>query len=178
MATWSGIRKKLENEYLAQSLKGHVQYFVTAYSKCPDHEGRVAVRYDKKEIFRTNNFEGYWNECTIRYKLFGNNENMSWDECCSAAKKQAAGSGKFEKCEFLNAFAEFDNQSIERSLNSDNAIVRMFALLDKRVGKRRLIAMKDKMQNEQGWIKCFYILRMTAENLLSENEKESLMEMS
>ena len=27
MATWSGIRKKLETEYLAQSLQGHIQYY-------------------------------------------------------------------------------------------------------------------------------------------------------
>lgn len=27
MARWSGIRKKLESEYLAESLKGHIQYF-------------------------------------------------------------------------------------------------------------------------------------------------------
>ena len=41
MATWSGIRHKLETEYLAISLRGHIQYFVTTYSKSPDHEGRL-----------------------------------------------------------------------------------------------------------------------------------------
>lgn len=29
MPTWSGIRKKLETEYLAQSLRGHIQYYAT-----------------------------------------------------------------------------------------------------------------------------------------------------
>ena len=38
MATWSGIRNKLETEYLALSLRGHIQYFATTYSKSPDHE--------------------------------------------------------------------------------------------------------------------------------------------
>ena len=52
MATWSGIRKKLETEYLAQSLQGHIQYYVTSYSKSPDHEGRAAIRYDGKEIIK------------------------------------------------------------------------------------------------------------------------------
>ena len=50
MATWSGIRKKLETEYLAQSLQGHIQYYATSYSRSPDHEGRAAIRYDGKEI--------------------------------------------------------------------------------------------------------------------------------
>ena len=52
MATWSGIRKKLETEYLAQNLQGHIQYYVTSYSKSPDHEGRAAIRYDGKEIIK------------------------------------------------------------------------------------------------------------------------------
>ncbi len=39
MATWSGIRKKLETEYLAPSLRGHIRYYCTSYSKSPDHEG-------------------------------------------------------------------------------------------------------------------------------------------
>lgn len=52
MATWSGIRKKLESEYLAQSLRGHIQYYAVSYSKSPDHEGRAAIRYDGKEIIK------------------------------------------------------------------------------------------------------------------------------
>ena len=38
----NGTRSKLEKEYLAESLRGHIQYFATSYSKCPDHEGRAA----------------------------------------------------------------------------------------------------------------------------------------
>lgn len=52
MATWSGIRKKLETEYLAQSLQGHIQYYATSYSRSHDHEGRAAIRYDGKEIIK------------------------------------------------------------------------------------------------------------------------------
>ena len=58
MATWSGIRHKLETECLAISLRGHIQYFVTTYSKSPDHEGRAAIRYNGKEIIKGN----YWNQ--------------------------------------------------------------------------------------------------------------------
>lgn len=57
MATWSGIRNRLEKEYLAKSLRGHIQYYATSYSKSPDHEGRAAIRYDKQEVIRGS----YWN---------------------------------------------------------------------------------------------------------------------
>ena len=53
----SGIRKKLETEYLAQSLQGHIQYYATSYSRSPDHEGRAAIRYDGNEIIKGC----YWN---------------------------------------------------------------------------------------------------------------------
>ena len=37
------------------------------------------------------------------------------------------------------AFGILDNQSIEKSLVSENPLVRIFALLDRRLGKRRLL---------------------------------------
>lgn len=52
MSSWSGIRKKLETEYLAPSLRGHIQYYATSYSRSPGHEGRAAIRYDGKEIIK------------------------------------------------------------------------------------------------------------------------------
>ena len=52
MASRSGIRKKLETEYPAECLRGHIQYFATSYSRSPDHEGRAAIRYDGKEIIK------------------------------------------------------------------------------------------------------------------------------
>ena len=73
MATWSGIRKKLETQYLAQSLRGHIQYFATSYSKSPDHEGRAAIRYDGKEIIKGC----YWNNWT-KAKFFPRDER--WDK--------------------------------------------------------------------------------------------------
>ena len=39
MSTWSGMRNKLENDYLCPALRGHIQYFATSYSKSANHEG-------------------------------------------------------------------------------------------------------------------------------------------
>ena len=47
MSTWSGMRNKLENDYLCPALRGHIQYFATSYSKSADHEGRAAIRVDE-----------------------------------------------------------------------------------------------------------------------------------
>ena len=54
VSTWSGIRNKLENDYLCPALRGHIQYFATSYSKSADHEGRAAIRVDGVEVLRSN----------------------------------------------------------------------------------------------------------------------------
>ena len=52
MSTWSGIRNKLESDYLCPALRSHIQYFATSYSKSADHEGRAAIRVDGVEVLR------------------------------------------------------------------------------------------------------------------------------
>ena len=49
MATWSALRKELEEDRLCPALRGRVQYFATHYHGAPDDYGRVCVRVDGKE---------------------------------------------------------------------------------------------------------------------------------
>ena len=163
MPTWSGIRNKLEKEYLAKSLCGHIQYYATSYSKSPDHESRAAIRYDDKEIISGS----YWNNWTkahlfpkdAKYEKRMNKEFAFIDDI-------ALKLGVFDQCSFYKAFNEFDNQSIEESLISEDLIVRIFAILDRRIGKRRLLAMKDTILNEPTTFQEFYAIRINAEGLL------------
>ena len=74
--------------------------------------------------------------------------------------------GAFDQKVFYEAFGIFDNQSIEKSLMSENPLVRIFALLDRRLGKRRLLALEDSMEQELDWVRAFYVIRMQAEGLM------------
>lgn len=163
MPTWSGMRKKLETEYLAQSLRGHIQYFVTRYPESHDGEGRAAIRYDGKEIIKGCYFN-HWQKA----HLFPKDEKYETRILTELAfmDDTALKLGVFDQRCFYSAFAEFDNQSIEASLNSDNLIVRIFAILDKRVGKRRLALMKENISNEPETFQEFYAIRANAEGLL------------
>ena len=162
MATWSGIRKKLESEYLAKSLQGHIQYYATTYSRSHDHEGRAAIRYDGKEIIKGC----YWYNWTKagqfpkdeKYERRMREENAFIDDT-------ALKLGVFDQRSFYVAFQEFDQQSIEKSLKSENLIVRIFAVLDRRVGKRRLLMMKDTIEQEPNTFKEFYAIRARAEGI-------------
>ncbi len=164
MATWSGTRKKLEDEYLAECLKGHIQYYATTYSRSPDHEGRAAIRYNGKEILRGN----YYNVWFKRYE-FPRDEKFEkrLEQDFAFVDGDALELGVFDQRCFYGAFDEFDNQSIEKSLMSENELVKIFAILDRRVGKRRLIAMKDTIQNESSVFQEFYAIRMMEEGISS-----------
>lgn len=147
--TWSEMRKKLEREYLAESLRGRIQYFATNYRKSHDEEGRAAIRLDGKEILRGNFYQ-----CDRYYYPMPDDRSLDL--------------GAFDQWLFYAAFREFDNQSIENSLQSDNLIVRIFAVLDHRVGKRRLLQMKEMIQDEPVNFQTFYAVRMEAEGLSAE----------
>ncbi len=151
MSSWSGIRKKLETEYLAPSLRGHIQYYATSYSRSPDHEGRAAIRYDGKEIIK-----GCYYNNWMKADLFPKDEKYE-----KRMKKEFA---------FMDDTALrlgiFDQQSIEMSLKSENLIVRIFAVLDRRVGKRRLALMKETIAEEPDTFREFYAIRMKAEGLI------------
>ncbi len=163
--TWSGIRSKLENEYLAESLRGHIQYYATSYSKCPDHEGRAAVLYDGEEILKSNYFDMMWAWYDAERKIRNENPEMSHREVWLKSKLDILKDGCFDQRKFYAAFAEFDNQSVEDSLDSENALVRMFAVLDRRVGKRRLVRLADRIADEPEWLRTFYLIRLRAEGI-------------
>ena len=64
MSTWSGIRNKLENDYLCPALRGRIQYFATSYWESHDQTGRAAIRLDGVEVLRSNYYayeQNYWN---------------------------------------------------------------------------------------------------------------------
>ena len=162
MSTWSGIRHKLEIEYLAPNLRGHIQYFATSYSKSPDHEGMAAIRYNGKEIIKGN----YWNQY-MKAHLFPKDDTYDrrMRESFPFIDNTALELGVFDQRCFYQAFEEFDNQNIDKSLPSDNLIVRIFAILDRRVGKRRLLSMRELMENQPSVFQEFYAIRMHHEGL-------------
>ena len=125
MPTWSGIRKKLETEYLARSLRGYIQYYATSYRQSPDQEGRAAIRYDGKEIIKGC----YWNNW-MKAHLFPKDEKYERRMRVENAYMDdtALRLGVFDQRSFYRAFEEFDNQSIEKSLKSDDLIVRIMAV--------------------------------------------------
>lgn len=167
--SWSDIRNRLENDLLCNSLKNRVQYFYTAYHEVRNCYCRASVRIDGKELVHFTWNKGHEVEYEISTYLVDNNlgyyekaykieEHLkpSWDERCL-----------YDNGDFLDAIQKFFHLKIVDALKSDNLIVRLFAILDRRVGKRTLKRMKenDVIENIPDWLKQFYLLRFKVEDI-------------
>ena len=159
--SWSGLRKKLEEDLLAESLRGRVQYFCTAYHTAHDYGGRVAVRVDGKELVQftwADEYAGHSRSFSLREQ--GMNE--------AAVDRIVQEEGLLSDGDFIVATWKFFDSPIAESLESDNLILRLLAILDRRVGKRTLEKVLESGEWEAlpTWLKQFYCLRFEAEGLL------------
>ena len=63
--------------------------------------------------------------------------------------------------EFSQALKKYRNQPIQESIQSNDPIVRMFAILDRRVGRRTLERLKDSINEQPEWLRYLYAVRIT-----------------
>ncbi len=163
----SAMRKVLEDENICDSLKGRVQYFVTRYRESHDQEGRVAVRLDGNEIFKSNFYDGEikrheaWSEIDA-----SKGGHTDYSECGEQIELEALNKGGFDRFAFYNAFHSYQNSGIDDSLQSPDPVVRLFAILDKRVGKRRLHKIVSETEQQPAWLKPFYRLRLELDGII------------
>ena len=169
MKSWSSVKKILEEDRLAPSLRGRVSYFVTRYREAHDDVGRLAILVDGKEVFRAHPFWGSSNWRSVREE----HPELSREEFWELMFNLELAKGNGEQYDFYRSFEEYDTQDIEKSLASGNPLVRVLAVLDRRVGKRRLNRLAEQgFSDEPEWVQDFCRLRLKAENIALP-EKES-----
>jgi len=165
LGSWSGMRKYLEEEMLAECLRGRIRYGCTS---CPGMDGcrMIEVCIDGLTVKRfswetVNSYfihAGYTAE-----KPYGKQEY--WAKFWSMLAKYPAGQRtEYTDEEFCRALRVYRNQDIQESLFSSDPLVRMFAVLDRRIGKRTLLKVKKDAENQPEWLQAFYALRLQAEN--------------
>lgn len=156
--SWSHIRKLLEQEYLCDSLKGHIQYFVTRYPRLSDVHTRVAIRLDGKEILKSD-FVHWRRAPPHRF-------------CVPGDEIETHNHGGFDSVEFTRAFYVYQNQNVQRSIRSEDPLIRLFAILDRRLGKRTLRGLIPTISSQPDWLRVFYTLRLKADGILPDKEQD------
>lgn len=176
--SWSKTRKILEQEMICDSLKGRIQYFCTRYHGAPDNYGRFCVRVDGKEYVRANPYnENLIYEDANKLKKEYNIPRRGWEHghylydeenrvVERIAEKKAMVENRMDMWQVMESIEIYRNLSINEALQSDNEVIRMFAILDRRVGKRTLTSLIDEVHKQPEWLKFFYHLRLSAEKIM------------
>ena len=159
---WSKTRKILEEELMCESLKGRVRYFATRYRHAHDGTGRVCVLVDGVEMLNMP-FE---TEYKISKEVYSRKvAYKSLNETYDDVTKEFCETGILAPWNFGEALHEYFKNTIEKSLSSDNWLVRMLAILDRRVGIRTLRTLKSDIGTLPQWLQYFYELRFESENI-------------
>ena len=164
--SWSGMRKYLEQEMLAPSLSGRVRYHCGA--PIEGEAGLFAVYVDGRAV-RHYSMESmasalYQGEKPTDMAAF-------WRGYWHASGQVPPGDrDAHDEQEFAKALRVYRASDIAASLASEDPNVRMFALLDRRVGKRTLTRLRAEAAAWPEWLRGFYDLRAAAEGLPTTHE--------
>ncbi len=145
LGSWSGMRKYLEKEMLADTLKGRVRYNCTTY---PGMDGCYifAVFIDNKPVkhFSFDTIYSYLGQAGYK------KEERTWSKMWDYIEQNPIHlRTEYIDKEFADALCEYRNQDIKLSIQSNNPLVRMFAVLDRRVGKEPLTSSKMELKNNR-----------------------------
>jgi len=164
---WSKTRKRLEEDLLCEALRGRVRYFSTRYRQAHDQAGRYSVAVDGKDVLSMPTEAEYKTAREVYSRMIDGRPpaGMSLGRLYSEVEAELIAEGVFGDWHFMEALNEFFSCSIEESLRSENSLVRMLAVMDRRVGKRTLEKLKSTVDDQPEWLRYFYRLRLESEGI-------------
>ena len=165
---WKHTKKLLEN-LLCNKLKGRITYQLHCYRPDDDWTGYLEILLDKKPIFKAGsclaknpNYCVHMSEAEIRRIMMKYLKADSVNG--SAGQRQEQGRIFLENAMVM--LGEYLSSDIESNLKSNSPFINALAVLDRRVGKRRLQKLTDKGSSvAPKWAWPFYEARFEAEGI-------------
>ena len=158
--SWSNLKKQM-HDLLCDSLKDKISYFYTSYHEVHNAYGRATINYRKKEIAAFSWTEMYAQEREVA-ALYREGQNPSYGEL---EMGKWMGEGKLCDADFINSLTIYLKTDIAEALYSDNYLLRVFAYMDRRVGKRTLMKIRDDVEKLPEWVRQFYRIRCEADGI-------------
>ncbi len=165
--------KQLMEARLAGSLVGRLELHSTRYRWTRNEDGRIWITFDKQEVASF----AFWSFHNERYRLARQirqiNRTTDYSDLVQRegyyrAEKEAIEiahrEGFFDQDEFIAALHRYLSLSIDDALRSEDVLIRAVAMLDRRLGKRRLRTMRLG-EMEHPLVKRMLGLRLKAEGI-------------
>ncbi|URJ61212.1 SF0329 family protein [Paenibacillus polymyxa] len=184
--SWSKLKQQLES-FLCPALYGRVEYRATSYRYLIDKPGICYIAVDKKNILNMNDITSpiKWYQTELEIKNDPDIQVPISNEEIEAVRKDTKGivpedrlkviargrkisehakelfsaQASLSKSNFNVVANKFLTTSIEDSLESNDILLNILALVDRRVGKKRILNMTEKMKLKHPIVQYFYELR-------------------
>ena len=157
---WSKTRQVLKSR-LAENLKGCVSYHYDVYRTKGCKEKRdwwtemhvLSIIVDGEAWFCTNPqfYRQYLRDGVCRFGEKSDNDII---------RETGLVAGGFWETRVMGYIHEYLNElSIDQAVTHDNYFIRLLAVLDARLGKRKVKALVDNIENEPEWFRKWILLR-------------------
>lgn len=186
--SWSKLKKNLES-YLCPALSGRVEYSASSYRYLADKSGTCYITVDRKNVLnmsdKTTIIQWYLTEQEIKndanIQIPISNEEIEAvrkesngrvpndrlqviarsRKISAYAKELLSAQSSLSKSNFIVVANQFLSSSIEDSLESNDILLNVLALVDRRIGKKRILNMSEKMKLKHPIVQYFYQLRLS-----------------
>lgn len=150
---WTAARARVE-ELMAPSVASRIGLHVARYRDTHMNDGRGWITVDGEQIV------------SFDTRIFNNRVYASPTTVATsrAAEEAARRDGIFAHFDFTRAIDAYPNLAIDEALASTDPIVRGLAMLDRRLGKRRL-AQLTVAASEPPFVRMLLEIRRSAEGL-------------
>ncbi|MZQ83289.1 hypothetical protein GQF01_14330 [Paenibacillus sp. 5J-6] len=182
---WSKLKQQLES-FLSPALHGRVEYLSTSYRYLPDKAGLCYMAADKKKVFNMSDSLIRWYQTELEIKNDSDIQIPISNDEIEAVRKDTKGSvpedrlkviarsrkisehakelmsaqASLSKSNFSVIATKFLSTSIEESIESNDILLNILALVDRRVGKKRILNMTEKMKLKHPIVQYFFELRL------------------
>lgn len=186
--SWSKLKQQLES-FRSPALEGKVEYRATSYRYLPDKAGLCYLTVDKRNVLNmkdaTSGIRWYQTELEIkndpsiqipisqeeieaikvetkgavpedRLKIIARGRKMT-----GHAKELFLAQSALSKSNFAVVANQFLSTSIEQNLECNDILLNILALVDRRVGKKRILNLSETIRVKHPSVQYFYELRLS-----------------
>jgi len=163
---WSKIKKNVESKF-SEKLNKKIQLYITSYGTAYDVSdlfNRGWITVNGKEVVNFSTPESFY--------LNGSDFHFATPTKCVTSEERNYGErnkntlsekGEFSKFDLSYCCYAYLDLNIDEALNHKSPIINMLAVLDKRIGKRRLIKLNEKTHHPL--VRYFLDLRLESEKI-------------
>lgn len=137
---WSKLKRSIE-ALLADTVKEHLRVHLTHYGSGESTSmNRAWLTWDGEEISTFSTIRWLRERNALAAQLSGVDALMDSQSLREKAAASLAQQGNYPVERFLGALEAYVSLGIDEALQSDNELIRAWAMFDRRLGKRRLLA--------------------------------------